>query len=427
MTQEELISTKVASSTNVTEAYFAPGSAADHPHGLLYQGDYQHEADGTAIAIRLHARALHAQGVPMLLKPFSGVVLSPRGVYEPLHVAGIPERVQEEVGDLPRTSISQLFPLIRHMVVHKTEDISNRLMRGAVGSLESPELLLKARQAIYGNSVLYSVWERDRISHVMARELRRLGDNWVPCEQNAQMLRKSGVDNVFVVPHPYDPASPLVLLTRRKPYPDKRFYFIGRWEPRKNPVKILRAFAEAFSPGEPAKLTMKFHGNWADYPTFEETVGAICREGKWTKAQLLDHVTDIRGILRPDQIVKLHFDNNIYLAPSSGEAWCLPAFEAKLAGNLVIHTPYGGTADFCEDRDLALPFSMEEVPPSYGWSVGSQWACIDEHHLAGLIKQLQLPGEFVRSQSFQERFSLQSVGTLMLSRLRAVYGGRIHW
>lgn len=402
-------------------AYFAPGAPAQHPRGVLYQGDYQNEADGTGIAIRLHARALASTGVPVLLKPFSGLVLTGKGLFEPMHLAGIPDAVREEVGDLPNTSVGALYPVIRHFVVHKAEDIARRVMRGATGGLDDPETLMKLRRAAYGASVLYSVWERDRVDDQTVREMNRMGDNWVPCEQNAEMLRRCGVERVFVIPHPFDPAGQLPKLARRKPIAAKNFYFIGRWEPRKNPVGILWAFVNAFNPGDNAHLTMKFHGAWDGYPSFKQTIEQICEtHPQWTRAAIDKHVTPIEGHLRPDQILKLHFENNIYLAPSSGEAWCLPAFEAKVAGNMVIHTPYGGTADFCDESDYALSYALKEVPFSYGWPMGSKWAEPNLEELSLFMHACDPPAAFGRRIS--ERFSLPAVGVQMRARLVEMFG-----
>jgi len=409
---------------NISGAYFAQGTAAAHERGVLYQGDYQNEADGTGIAIRLHAKALAGSGVPVLLKSASGLVMTSKGVYEPLHIAGISDRVREDVGNLPNSSISKLYPAIRHFVVHKSEDISRRVMRGATGGLDDPETLIKLRKAAYGGTVLYSVWERDRVDAATVRELNRMGDNWVPCEQNAEMLRSCGVQRVSVVPHPFDTDSPLLKLTRRKPMEERRFYFIGRWEPRKNPVEILWAFCKTFRPGDQVHLTMKYHGAWVGYPSFQQTLEDILQEHpKWTKETLLQHVTPIEGHLRPDQILKLHFENNIYLGPSCGEAWCLPAFEAKIAGNMVIHTPYGGTADFCDEGDAALSYEMEEVPETYGWPKGSKWARPSQQELERILLGCSAPKSYARSPRFTSSYNSIAVGAQMRDRLIEIFGG----
>lgn len=424
----DLTPTEEEQSKDTSQAYFAPGTSAQHDQGVLYKGDFQHPNDGTAIAIRRHARALAAH-VPVLVKPHSAQVLTDRGRSEPLHFAGVPEAVQAEVGDLTTTSIGRLHPIIHHFVIHKGEDISTRLMRGAVGPLDDPEHIFQARVGIYKSTVIYSVWERDRLDDVTVRELSQVRDIWVPCEQNAEMLLRSGLskEQVFVVPHPYLPDSPLLHLQRRKPFEQRRFYFIGRWEPRKNPVLLLKTFCEVFSPGDQETLVMKYHGGWQDYPSFDHTVEEIVAQGKWSKEQLLAQVTPIEGFLRADQIVKLHFENNIYVGPSSGEAFCLPAFEAKLAGNRVIHTPYGGTADFCDPlSDLPLHFEMGDVPDSYGWPRGAQWAHVDPAYLADCLRTVQASTSFLATPSFLEKHSLLRVGEQMRDRLRARFEG-LRW
>jgi len=413
--------------SDFSKPYFAPGSEAENARGVLYQGEYQNEADGTGVAVRLHARALADQGVPLLLKPFSRLVLTPKGVYEPMHVVGIPESVRKEIGDtgkgdgLANTSISKCFPTIKHFVAHKAENISKRLMRGAVGSLDRPDIVMKARKAIYSGTVFFSVWERDRIDGAMVRELNRMGDNWVPCEQNAEMLRSCGVKNVAVIPHPFDPKNPLCKLTLRKKGSTRRFYNIGRWEPRKNQKALLWAFFGSRSPGCSDHLTLKFHGSWEGYQTPDEILDDICEGTSWTREEMAKSLTLIDKQLRVDQILKLHYENNIYVAPSSGEAWCLPAFEAKVAGNTVIHTPYGGTADFCDDSDIALEFEMVDVPASYGWTPGSQWARPLPSFLAKALNEVKIP-EHSRSKEFEEKFNMEHVGALMHSRLREMFG-----
>lgn len=412
--------------TNIKGAYFAPGSTAEHERGVLYQGDYQHESDGTGIAIRLHARALADAGLPVLLKPYTGQVLTSKGTYEPLHLAGIPPTIQDEVGHLTNASIAKLYPTIRHFVCHNSNEISRRVMRGVLGPLDDPELTIKARKAVYDGSVFYSVWERTSLDQSFVREMNRFADNWVPCEQNAEMLRKSGVKKVAVIPHPFSQTDPILKLTRRTvTQKTKKFYWIGRWEPRKNPVKLLKAFFTAFSPKDDVTLTIKSHGQWDGYPTLSETIEEVIQEGKWNRSQLQSKLTVLDGNLRRDQILKLHFDNNIYVAPSCGEAWCLPAFEAKLAGNRLIHVPFGGTQDFSESSsDIALDHFFEDVPSSYGWQEGAQWAQIHTETLCTALRDVSVPVVYRRPDNFDERFSMGAVGHLMRYRLREIFGSQ---
>jgi len=410
--------------------YFAPGNVAEKPFGVLYQGDYQHPADGTAVAVRLHARALAEAGFPVLLKPFTSGVMSSKGTLEPLHAIAERDDVRGEVGDLLETNAGSLFPSIKHLVVHRAQSVSQAIMRGAIGPLDHPEFVRKARKALYEGTVLFSVWERDRIDPKIARELKRVKENWVPCEHNAQLLRKFDVENVRVIPHPFDPEDPLCQLTKREPRQyrtdlrSKRFYSIGRWEPRKNQHLMLRAFCQAFSPGDDAFLTLKSHGNWEGYSSFEAFVPKLLQEfPQWSLEALNKHVVTIREQLRRDQIVRLHFENNIYLAPSCGEAWCLPAFEAKTAGNRLIHTPYGGTQDFGSDADWGLYYQMREVPSSYGWEEEAQWADVSVEELSQAMRNIQVPGKFMRTVAFEDAFSLKAVGQKMAEALLESFEG----
>jgi hypothetical protein len=404
-------------------SHFAPSSKAEHAVGVLYQADYQHEADGTAVAARGHIRALASTGVPLAIKTISSAVLTMKGTFEPIYSHGLSAAVEEEIGEFTRTSISSFYPTIRHLVVHDDKDISTLLMRGAAGPLEDPEVLMSLEDTVFSHTVLYSVWERDRVSKSMARELNRVAQCWVPCTQNAEMLKASGVKNVHVVPHPYDPNSPLCSLTQRKACPKsmgKRFYFIGRWEPRKNPALILESFFRTFSPSDTdVHLTMKYHGSWENYPTPDEVISQIIETTSWDRDSIEEKLTLIDRQLRRDEIWKLHFENNIYVSASAGEAWCLPAFEAKISGNTLIHCPWGGTADFSDpDRDIELEYVFCNVPQSYGWSVGTHWADVKRESLELAFTNVVAPQEFKRPPGFEDKFSLKAVGSTMRELLK---------
>lgn len=401
----------------VARNYWGPGKAAEHQYGALYQAEWETLWDGTAVAARLHARALAAQGIPVLLKSFSGVVVNDEGVPEPVFAVGVPEAVKAEVGGLPDTSIGTLAILLKHMVVRGQGALDGYLMPRHVVHAD-PEVLLALRRAVYESTITYTVWERDRVLPGIAALLGRCGQAWVPCHQNAAALVRSGVpgDRVRIVPHPYDPADPICRLTERRPLPGKRFYTIGRWEPRKGLRELLSAFMQAFRPGDDARLTIKTSaGTWKGYPGPDESVAELLRRyDYWKNAETLaQQVTvDTRRYPR-SKILKLHFDHNLYVSASHGEAWNLPAFEAKLAGNRLVHVPWGGTADFCEPEDVAVPFGMEPVLPIYGWEPDAQWASFTVDALAAALAKAQPPSTFSRPSHYERVFGIDAVGRKM--------------
>jgi glycosyltransferase involved in cell wall biosynthesis len=418
------------------EEVFARGSAAEHPFGVLYQGEWETPWDGTAAAVRLHARALADAGVPLLLKSFSNMVTNAEGIPEPVHLVGVSDEVVGEVGHVRETSISRLGPLIKHVVVRDAEHLRAVIVpRGLV--CEDPQQLVAMRDGIYRATILYTVWERDRIEPDVARHLSRAAQCWVPCSHNKATLQAAGVParQVHVVPHPYHPADPMCRLVERHGYDSRLFYSIGRWEPRKGYHKLIGAFLTAFGADEPVGLMIKYSGgDWEGYPTPRESVSRWLQDQRvvdngWTIGNAGRRLKLISGKLPRDQIVKLHFASNVYVSSSHGEAWNLPAFEAKLAGNSMVHVPYGGTVDFEDpERDVRVPFELGAVDPSYRWPAGCKWATFSVAALAAALKRAVAPDGPQRPPEFEQRFRMDHVGQQMRELVLGVargYDGKV--
>jgi len=244
----------------------------NQPFAVLYEGDYETPWDGTAVAVRAHSTALAAAGLPVLLKSRAS-----RVGRDPVHLVGVSDEVRRQVAGLTDTSASVHFPLIRHVVVSGPTQLAQIILpRGAIGNADI-EAEMRVRSWLYASTIVYSVWERDRVDPEIAKQLSRVADNWVPCDQNRRMLIASGVpeEKVHVVPHPYDPQDPICLLTRRQANAEeRRYYSIGRWEPRKAYHELIGAFLMAFRASDPAWLTIKYSGSgfWPDYPSVTDTL-----------------------------------------------------------------------------------------------------------------------------------------------------------
>jgi glycosyltransferase involved in cell wall biosynthesis len=404
------------------ENYFTPSAPAEHPYGILYQGEFETPSDGTAQAVRLHASALAATGVPLILRSFSGVVVSEHGVAEPVHVAGMPSEVTSEVGHILSTDIATFRPVIKHVVIRSAEHCRQLLMpRGAIPLEDNIEAQMAMRDGIYDNTIVYSVWERDRIDPGIAQHLARVKQCWVPCSHNRHMLIASGVpaERMHVVPHPYRDDDMIHVCTKRPAgYHDgwRRFYSIGRWEPRKGFYNLMRAFLTAFTPEDKVSLTIKYSGNgqWPGYPTPEAALEeALLRSIGWTDKLMRERITILDGRVKRSMIVRLHHENNIYVSASHGEAWGIPSFDAKLAGNALVYVSYGGVVDFADDDDISVPYRLGPVDPSYKWEHGARWADYDLSDLVDGLRRAQIPETFERPQNFEKRFSMRAVGAQM--------------
>ncbi len=412
------------------DQHFGQGRAGSRPMAVMYNGEYETLWDGTAVAVRAHARALASTGIPVLIKSLSSTVIDDQGFARSVFDAGLPVSVQEEVGALESTRAEMFIPVIRHLVVRDGEHLKQVVIpRGAIGG--DIEELSRIRAQLLASTIIYSVWERDRVDPSIVKTLSRVAECWVPCRANAEMLVRSGVpeEKVVVVPHPYDPADPILKLRRRRADPEwRKFYSIGRWEPRKGYPELIEAFLRAFTPRDKVMLTIKYTGGkWPGYPTPTETIERMVASNElrlrgWTLPEISARVKLIEGRFPRQAIHQLHYRSNIYVASSHGEAWCLPAFEACLAGNQVVYVPSGGVEDFVGNGHVAVrPSGLEPVPASYNWESDAEWMGYTVPDLAEALQKASAPTTHNPEKGIDlERYSLRAVGDLMAERVLQV-------
>jgi glycosyltransferase involved in cell wall biosynthesis len=418
---------------------FSPSSDATHPYGILYQGPWETLADGTCRAVRRHSRSLADTGVPVLLKSFNhtkvtnGIVQACYGDYD--------DQVLEDIGDIHHTSIGK-FPLaIKHLVVNTPERLRGVLYpRGILGADPHQTRLWQA--GVAQATVLYTVWERTQIPEEIAKIMSGAGQCWVPCHQNRDCLIKSGVpaEKVFVVPHPYLPHE-LERATKRSAEfhrgvtaGEKRFYAIGAWQPRKAFHELIGAFMQRFEPGTGITLRVKTTDvSWPNYPSPRESImhwleQSEVRRNGWSAEKLRGNLSVITKTVTDDQIQQMHVENDIYVCCSRGEAWSLPAFDAKLYGNRMVYVPWGGPVEFCDEQNdspVSIGSEFSAVPSSYGWG-DATWADFTIDALGEALQHAAWIGGIDdvygvsrgNRDAFLKQFSSVTVGVLMRTLLR---------
>ena len=408
-----------------TGSMFADGKDATHRYGVLYQGAWETMADGTCRAVRRHARALRDHGkLNVLLKSFSHT-RRVDGRAMPIQAVDHDKDVLDEVDGLHISDIGTMALSIKHMVAMTPDQVRAAIFpRGVVG--KDAHDTKRLQQYIAGTTVLYTVWERDRIPEEMASIMSRAGQCWVPCRQNAEMLIKSGVpsDLVRIVPHPFL-SSELDASSDRTFSPDHpAFYSIGAWQPRKGFHELIGAYLIGFESRTNATLTLRTDdANWPGYPSVRESLmywlsDARVKANGWTAENMTGKLVIHLKKMTPDQLHELHRSNNIYVSASHGEAWNLPAFDAKLHGNIMVYVPWGGTTDFASAFDVEVQFAMEKSPPIYNWE--SQWAGYEISDLASaMVRSVNRLSYTTPEQiwSLDFRFGEKFVGGLMRENL----------
>ena len=397
---------------------FREGTKAVNPEGIGFYAPWDEPFSGFPEHSRRNALALSGSGIPVHLRSMSAKVYTALTGEEKRIHAQVKSLVDASIG----TYVSQLY-----MFVPFDELLQ---MNASNAFLEPAELL-----AVNALKIFYNVWERQSMPDSAVRVLNTIGQTWVACQDNKDMYLRSGVEEqrIRVVPMPYFEDDPLLKLAgrTRKPGPP-RFYHISKWEPRKEVRNIIGAFLMAFEPGK-AKLFLKINDLKAKIQDYPQGVEACMHEwvqhervktNNWTIPLINRDILIIKRMLPADQIVKFHEVGDCYVTLSRGEGFDMPAFDAKLASNMMIYTPSGGPQDFAEPgRDILVP-KTGTVPahPFYRW--GKEATYID-YDLETAISAYQVAFDKIISGNsaskntgyLEEGFSAKNVGARMRRNL----------
>lgn len=148
--------------------------------------------------------------------------------------------------------------------------------------------------------------------------------------------------NRFIAPH--DDYEPL-------PIPELSdkcvFYYIGEFSRRKNLGCLIKAFNTAFSPNDNVALVLKVNKPGVGPQDLRANVLKFCEEVKNAlKIPRFFSEIVIADDLSEEQILRLHRTCDVFVSPSHGEAFCIPAIEAIGMGNRVVVTENTGPAKF---------------------------------------------------------------------------------
>lgn len=188
-----------------------------------------------------------------------------------------------------------------------------------------------------------------------ASYLNIMDANIVPSQSCKMAYENSGcIKPVSVIPEPYNQAvfdigyEPLDL---NLPEDSFNFYFIGENIKRKNLKTLLQAFHLAFAPYEPVNLVIKTHMSGVPENQQEQKIQEFIKQTKF-ELKLYHNLNKYKGeiVLLGNfsnlDIMRLHATCHCYVAPSYGEGWNIPAFNALAFGNPVLATQGTGMDDY---------------------------------------------------------------------------------
>lgn len=146
-----------------------------------------------------------------------------------------------------------------------------------------------------------------------------------------------------------------------------KFYFIGEFNRRKNLAALLEAFHTEFDYSEAVSLIIKTSIPKANPAQSKQIVEEFCNKVKqslrlYSKHQYYHKEAIITDRLTDEQIYGLHLYGDCHVAPSFGEAWNIPAFDAMGFGKTPICINHGGPKDYIIPDKLNTGTIIESYP-----------------------------------------------------------------
>jgi glycosyltransferase involved in cell wall biosynthesis len=386
---------------------------ADHDQGVVYLCPWEDPYGGFPEHSRRCARALSMTGMPVHMQsidPSQQVRALAESTADAL--GGVHKQYQ----DLLETSLANVLVEV-HQLVPEEEYLHRLLVHPHIDS----EQLAKINRF----RIVYTVWERDQVPEHVVRCLNVMGQCWVANPHDVDMLAGCGVsrERLRVVPIPFRDDDPHIAFHGRRRLPGPpRLYHIGKWEPRKNHHNMIGAFLLAFRPGE-ARFSLKTSASappMEGYPRSPDISAnhwlghPVVKERGWTRELFNQNVFIYREHISEEQLLQMHRMGDIYLSLSRGEGFDMPAFDAKLSGNLMIYTPSGGPQSFAGDQDVRVePCGKIPCHPIYRWGDAEYLDWTIESAAEGMREAVRRVRRGIRGEVDLRGFSMVAVGDRM--------------
>lgn len=197
----------------------------------------------------------------------------------------------------------------------------------------------------------------------------------VPCEQNAQAFRSSGVQvPIHVVPGGTCPVEfPLLHREPRRPY---TFLALADRGARKGWVEVWQAFYAAFQNERDVRLVIKTR------PTGNRLIELIA--GASGRDPRISFWTD-----NAESMADVYAQADCFAIPSKSEGWGMPHREAAMMGVPTIVTRYSGLDDGHTDDWATVvldDWALVDVPVGYAEHIDGKWAQVNVNALAEAMR-----------------------------------------
>lgn len=177
------------------------------------------------------------------------------------------------------------------------------------------------------------------------------------------------------------------------------FYFIGENIKRKNIRALLTAFHLEFRPYEKVDLVLKVNSVGKDGNSVSSEINTFINMikddiGMYKDKSLYKKEIIITEFLEKKSLSGLHRDCDCFVMPSSGEGFCMPAFDAILNDSWVIANKNSGMFDYIEHdyngyliNSTISPAIAEDKPLQFLYNGRDYWHEIQVDDLRLLMRR----------------------------------------
>lgn len=295
------------------------------------------------------------------------------------------DRFNYEPDEEEREIYSQKFKDHDFVIQHLTPEQYGRFV---------PSGAAKAKQ------IGYMAWETTKITWgSWVNNMNKMDAMCVPCQDNKEALLRSGVTvPIFVVPHYFDTSkydkdysSENITVKNAEPGQVK-YYSIFQLSNKKGLDVLLKSYFGAFhdSPHDVCLILKTYIDPFkaeGDVRKVKEYITSIKEDVKLTTYPSIILLTDM---LTDSELYNLHQVCDVFVLPSRGEGWCMPAFDALGFGNTPIATNWGGIREYL-NKENGFPIDYElqpcwGMPHEHLYTGKEEWA---EPSISNLITQFR--------------------------------------
>lgn len=242
------------------------------------------------------------------------------------------------------------------------------------------------------NKIAYTVFETTIPNLHTLNALKQMDQVWVPTSWAKDILISHQIPKeiIKVIPEGIDPEifnNQVIPFAEFEKFESFRFLSVGKWEARKNPQQLLKAFDMAFEPHEPVHLVVQFNSEIQGLQKLD-VKKEIAKLGLKNHAKI---ITVDQKLAQDSDMAKLYKSCHCLASATRAEGWGLPLIEAMACGLPVIAPAYSGPTAYMTPQN-SYPIPIEGLEDAYcplffqNKGQHGQWAKIKTKTLADQMR-----------------------------------------